>query len=118
MVRRPAVYELNGETTLAQVLDLAGGPLIAAMALAGAGGTAARAAVVAPQVSASCDLQPNTYVAGTDKVGDRWGAAGYIRSYPVTVPAEDENFSDQALHVGLTAVSYTHLDVYKRQVRA
>jgi hypothetical protein len=72
------------------------------MALAGAGGTAARAAVVAPQVSASCDLQPNTYVAGTDKVGDRWGAAGYIRSYPVTVPAEDENFSDQALHVGLT----------------
>lgn len=29
-VRRPAIYELHGETTLNQVLDLAGGPLVTA----------------------------------------------------------------------------------------
>lgn len=29
-VRRPAIYELHGETTLDQVLDLAGGPLVTA----------------------------------------------------------------------------------------
>lgn len=28
MVHRPAIYELNGETELSQILDLAGGPLI------------------------------------------------------------------------------------------
>ena len=28
MVHRPAIYELNGETTLNQVLDLAGGVLV------------------------------------------------------------------------------------------
>lgn len=50
-----------------------------------------------------CPWGPNLYAGGIDTVGNRWGAQGYIVSYPIAVPKNSYNFSDQALWVTTSA---------------
>jgi hypothetical protein len=81
-----------------RIAGTAGALLIAAATLAAAGSIPAGAATATQPPVPTCSGTPNIYVNGIDNVGDRWGVAGYIRSYPVTVPDTNGNFSAQALH--------------------
>src|SRR5215469_2381573 len=72
---------------------LAGAVLVTAALLVGTGAGVAQA---------NCG-SPNYYALGTDTVGNRWGISGYITSYSISVPHQNYNFSDQALHAGTTS---------------
>lgn len=54
----------------------------------------------APPASAtsSCPYTPNYYAGGTDGAGSRWGVQGLISARSESVPSQNGNFTDEAVH--------------------